>query len=302
MEIDMSRTILNPSRRSRLTAIYDFVSSRHWTFKVGSGLLAIFLAMVFFAPWIAPYDPAAQNLLNRLKPPSASHWLGTDHLGRDVLSRLIVGGQFTVTISAITVVISLVVGTLIGVIAGRTGGIVDEVAMRVVDLLISVPDVVVAIFLIGVFGANYVTLILSLTLVGWTPYARLARALAKEVNSREYIRAAEVLGMRRSFVIFRHIIPNTIRPIAAVSFLRFGHKLITVGGLSFLGLGVQPPNPDWGLMLAEAQPYLERVPLLMIAPGAVIFLAALSVTWIGHGMDIERRGARRRDASPEGRA
>lgn len=297
MDIDMSHNTPTPQRRARLAVIYGFVSSRHWTFKVGSLLLAAVLAMVFFAPWIAPYDPGAQNLIHRLQPPSASHWLGTDHLGRDVLSRLIVGGQFTVTIAAITVVISLVVGTLIGVIAGRVGGLVDEVAMRVVDLLISVPDVVVAIFLIGVFGSNYFTLILSLTLVGWTPFARLARALAKEVNSREYIRAAEVLGMRRSFVIFRHIIPNTIRPIAAVSFLRFGHKLITVGGLSYLGLGVQPPNPDWGLMLAEAQPYLERVPLLMIAPGAVIFIAALSVTWMGHGMEIERRRRGKQDES-----
>jgi ABC-type dipeptide/oligopeptide/nickel transport system permease subunit len=293
----MSHASFHESRRSHLAAAYGFVSSRHWTFKVGSALLAAILAMVFFAPWLAPYDPGAQNLISRLQPPSAEHWLGTDQLGRDVLSRLIVGGQFTFTISAITVVISLVLGTLIGVIAGRAGGIVDEVAMRVVDLLISVPDVVIAIFLIGVFGPSYFTLILSLTLIGWTPYARLSRALTKEVNSREYIRAAEVLGMKRSFVIFRHIIPNTVRPIAAVSFLRFGHKLITVGGLSYLGLGVQPPNPDWGLMLAEAQPYLERIPLLMIAPGAVIFLVALSVTWIGHGMEIERRGARRRAAS-----
>lgn len=297
MHIRMSHAGLHESRRSRLADAYGFVSSRHWTFMVGSALLTAVLAMVLFAPWLAPYDPGAQNLISRLQPPSAEHWVGTDHLGRDVLSRLIVGGQFTLTISAITVVISLVLGTLIGVIAGRAGGLVDEVAMRVVDLLISVPDVVVAIFLIGVFGPSYFTLILSLTLIGWTPYARLARALTKEVNSREYIRAAEVLGMKRSFVILRHIIPNTIRPIAAVSFLRFGHKLITVGGLSYLGLGVQPPNPDWGLMLAEAQPYLERMPLLMIAPGAVIFLAALSVTWIGHGMEIERRGVRRRAAS-----
>lgn len=279
-------------RPSRLAGAYAYVSSRHWTFKAGSALMVLLLTVVVFAPWLAPYGPGAQDLISRLQPPSAEHWLGTDHLGRDVLSRLMVGGRFTVTISAITVVITLVLGTLIGVVAGRAGGLLDEVAMRVVDLLISVPDVVIAIFLIGVFGPNYFTLILSLTLVGWTPYARLARGLTKEVNAREYIRAAEVLGMKRSFIVLRHIIPNTIRPIAAVSFLRFGHKLITVGGLSYLGLGVQPPNPDWGLMLAEAQPYMERVPLLMIAPGAAIFLAALSVTWIGHGMEIESRGSR----------
>ena len=288
------RSGFDDGHRSPLAGAYSFVSSRHWTFKVGSALLALVLAMVFFAQWVAPYDASAQDLINRLQPPSAEHWLGTDHLGRDVLSRLLVGGQFAIAISAITVIITLAVGTLIGVVAGRAGGLVDEVAMRVVDLLISIPDVVIAIFLIGVFGPNYVTLILSLSLIGWTPYARLARGLAKEVNSREYIRAAEILGMKRSFVILRHIVPNTIRPIAAVSFLRFGHKLITVGGLSYLGLGVRPPNPDWGLMMAEAQPYLERAPILMIAPGAMIFIAALGVTWIGHGMEIERRGARSR--------
>lgn len=294
IEIAAPRLGTDARRRAPLAGIYAFVSSRHWTFKAGAVLLTLVLIMVCFARWLAPYDPVAQDLLSRLQPPSAAHWLGTDHLGRDVLSRLLVGGQFAVTISAITVSISLVVGTLIGVVAGRTGGLLDEVAMRVVDLLIAIPDVVIAIFLIGVFGPNYGTLILSLTLIGWTPYARLARGLAKEVNAREYIRAAEVLGMKRSFVILRHIVPNTIRPLAAISFLRFGHKLITVGGLSYLGLGVRPPNPDWGLMMADAQPYLERAPILMVAPGAVIFLAALGVTWIGHGMEIESRGARRR--------
>jgi peptide/nickel transport system permease protein len=279
------------TRSGVVSNVCAFLASRHWTFKAGLVVLICLLIMVVFAPWLAPYDPGSQDLINRLKPASAAHWLGTDNLGRDVLSRIIIGGQFTVTISALTVIITLIAGTLIGVIAGRTGGLVDDITMRVVDLLISIPDVVVAIFVIGVFGPGYITLIIALTLIGWTPYARLARGLTKSIMSRDYIKAAEVLGMKRSFVILRHIIPNTFRPIVAVSFLRFGHKLITIGGLSYLGLGVQPPNPDWGLMLAEAQPYMERVPLLMIAPGTVIFLAALCVTWIGHGMEIDTRTA-----------
>lgn len=270
-----------------LARALKYVRSRHWTFRAGLLIVALLAVMIATAPLIAPYDAGAQSLLARLQGPSAEHWLGTDHLGRDVLSRILIGGQFTVTISAITVVITLVLGTAIGVAAGRAGGLADEIAMRTVDLLISIPDVVIAIFLIGIFGPGWITLVISLTIIGWTPYARLARGLTREVNAREYIRAAEVLGMKRSFVMFRHILPNCIRPIAAVSFLRFGHKLITVGGLSYLGLGVQPPNPDWGLMLAEAQPYMERAPLLMIIPGAVIFIAALGVTWIGHGMDID---------------
>ncbi|MFN3525119.1 MAG: ABC transporter permease [Paracoccus sp. (in: a-proteobacteria)] len=276
-----------PGLTARLATAWRWMRSRHWTFRAGCLIALLIVVMITVAPSIAPYDPGAQDLLARLQGPSAAHWLGTDHLGRDTLSRILVGGQFTVTISAIVVVITIVIGTAIGVIAGRTGGLVDEIAMRVVDLLISIPDVVIAIFLIGILGPGWFTLILSLTIIGWTPYARLARGLTREINSREFIRAAEILGMPRRFVMLRHILPNCIRPIAAVSFLRFGHKLITIGGLSYLGLGVQPPNPDWGLMLAEAQPYMERAPLLMIAPGAVIFLAALGVTWIGHGLNID---------------
>lgn len=276
-------------RRAGFQRFGRFLASRHWTFFAGAG---IFLAIIFtllVAPWVTPFDPAKQNLLERLSQPDAIHWLGTDHLGRDTLSRLLVGGRFTVTIAAVTVVLSVVIGTLIGVLSGRIGGLFDEITMRSVDLLISVPDVVVAIFMVAIFGPSYATLIVSLTVIGWTPFARLARALTLAINNQEYISAAEVLGSTRRFVIFRHIIPNTIRPIAAVSFLRFGHKLITVGGLSYLGLGVQPPNPDWALMLADAYPYLERLPILMIAPGIAIFLAALSVTWIGHGLDIDAR-------------
>jgi ABC-type dipeptide/oligopeptide/nickel transport system permease subunit len=266
-----------------------FLSGRHWTFRTGVVIMAMIVATLAVATWIAPYDPAAQNLVARLSPPSAEHWLGTDHLGRDTFSRLLVGGRFTVTIAIITVILSFAIGTLIGVVAGRIGGLLEEVTMRVVDLLISIPDVVVAIFLVAIFGPGYVTLIASLTVIGWTPFARLARGLTLSINGQGYIRAAEVLGCSRSFIILRHVIPNIIRPIAAVSFLRFGHKLITVGALSFLGLGVQPPAPDWALMLADAQPYFERLPILMIAPGIAIFLAALSVTWIGHGLEIESR-------------
>jgi peptide/nickel transport system permease protein len=201
------------------------------------------------------------------------------------MSRLIAGGRFALVIAAVTLVFSCIIGTIIGVSAARAGGHVDEIAMRSVDVLISFPDVIVAVFLTALLGTGYGTLIVALTLVGWTPFARLARDLALEINNRDFVRAAEVLGCSRSFIVFRHIIPNAVRPIAAMSFLRFGHKLITVGGLSYVGLGVQPPTPDWAAMMAEAQPYLDRAPWLVIAPGLAIFLSALSVTWIGQGLD-----------------
>lgn len=276
------------SAQSAPSRLRRFLSSRHWTFAAGCGIFATVLAILILGPTIWSLDPVKQNITQRLDAPSAEYWLGTDNLGRDVFARLVEGGRFTVTIAAISVAISVVVGVLIGVLAGRIGGWFEEISMRLVDLLIAIPDTVIAIFLVAVFGPGYVTLIIALTIVGWTPYARLARGLALQINAMDYIRAAEVLGMTRGFVIFRHFIPNLIRPISAVTFLRFGHKLITVGGLSFLGLGVQPPDPDWGLMLAAAQPYLDRAPMLMIAPGLAIFITALSVTWIGHGLEIDR--------------
>ncbi|MEV0779970.1 ABC transporter permease [Streptomyces sp. NPDC050433] len=256
-----------------------------WTVRVGAAVFVLVIAVLALTPWIAPYDPAAQDLSQRLVGPSGQHWLGTDQLGRDVLSRLMYGGRFSVSIAAITLVLSAAFGTLIGAFSARVGGMVDEFLMRVVDLLISIPDVVVALFLIAVFGTGYGTLIAALTIVGWTPFARLMRGLALEINSRDFIEAAEALGCSRTFIIVRHVIPNAMRPMTALSFLRFGHKLITVGGLSFIGLGVQPPDSDWGAMLVDAQPYMEQMPLLVMVPGLAIFLTALSVSLIGQGVE-----------------
>lgn len=266
-------------------------SRRHWTLRVGAVVLIAVVAVLVLTPWIAPYDPARQDLAQRLAGPGARHWLGTDQLGRDVLSRLMWGGRFSVSIAAITLIISAGAGTVIGALSARLGGAVDEAIMRTVDLLISIPDVVVALFLIAGLGTGYGTLIAALTLVGWTPFARLMRGLTLEINSREYIEAAESLGCSRTFIIFRHVIPNALRPMTALGFLRFGHKLITVGALSFLGLGVQPPASDWGAMLVDAQPYTERDSLLVFAPGLAIFITALSVTLIGHGTDLRQKKA-----------
>ena len=152
------------------------------------------LLVLLLTPWIAPHDPAAQDLSNRLAGPSAEHWLGTDHLGRDVLSRLMWGGRFSVTIAAITLVICAVIGTIIGALAARRGGWLDELVMRTVDVLICFPDVVIALFLIALFGTGYGTLIAALTITGWTPFARLMRGLALEINSKDYVEAAEILG------------------------------------------------------------------------------------------------------------
>jgi len=262
------------------------------TFNIGAVLLALILLLLLLTPWIAPHDPAAQNLSNRLAGPSGDHWFGTDHLGRDVLSRLMWGGRFSVTIAAITLTVCAVSGGIIGALAARRGGWLDELVMRSVDVLICFPDVVIALFLIALFGTGYGTLIAALTITGWTPFARLMRGLALEINSKDYVEAAEILGSPKAYIVFRHVIPNAMRPVLAMGFLRFGHKLITVGALSYLGLGVQPPDSDWGSMLLDAQPYMERSASLGILPGAAIFLTALSVTMIGQGLEVKKRRKR----------
>lgn len=296
-----SRAAASMARRVR-----GGLAGRHWWFTFGMSVFAIIAALLVLTPWISPHDPAALDLRLRMVPPGPEHWLGTDHLGRDVLSRLLEGGRFSVSIALVTLLASIGIGTVLGALSARIGGLFDEALMRTVDLLLSFPEVVVALFLIAILGPGYGTLVLALTITGWTPFARMSRGLALEVNARDYIAAAEVLGCRRRFIVLRHLIPNLVRPIAAISFLRFGHKLITVGGLSFLGLGVQPPGSDWGAMLADARPYMERMPLLAIAPGLTIFLTALSVTMVGQGLEIsaDRRmataaGRRRRGAPPE---
>ena len=279
-------------RPNVLSLMLRGTQNRHWTFLVGAVLLTLILVVLVLTPWISPHDPAAQDLGNRLSGPSAEHWFGTDHLGRDVLSRLMWGGRFSVTIAAITLVICAVSGSVIGALAARRGGWVDELVMRSVDMLICFPDVVIALFLIALFGTGYGTLIAALTITGWTPFARLMRGLALEINSKDYVEAAEVLGSPKAYIVFRHVIPNASRPVVAMGFLRFGHKLITVGALSYLGLGVQPPDSDWGAMLLDAQPYMERAASLGILPGAAIFITALSVTMIGQGLDIKKRRKR----------
>jgi peptide/nickel transport system permease protein len=281
-----------PHRPNVLSLMLRGARGRHWTFGIGAGLLALVLLVLALTPWIAPHDPAVQDLSQRLAGPSAQHWLGTDHLGRDVLSRLMWGGRFSVTIAAITLVICAVTGGIIGALAARRGGWVDELVMRSVDMLICFPDVVVALFLIALFGPGYGTLIAALTITGWTPFARLMRGLALEINAKDYVEAAEILGSPKAYIIFRHVIPNAARPVVAMGFLRFGHKLITVGALSYLGLGVQPPDSDWGKMLLDSQPYMERAPLLGILPGLAIFITALSVTMIGQGLDTKKRRKR----------
>ncbi|MGX5359287.1 ABC transporter permease [Kocuria sp. KH4] len=246
-----------------------------------AAVLVLVLLAVLLAPWLAPHPPAEQNLTARLAPPSADHWLGTDHLGRDTLSRLLDGGRFSLTVAALATVLTGVIGTVIGVLSARRRGWLDELFTRTSDVLLALPEMVVALFLVAVLGPGHLSLLLALTVTGWTPFARLARALTYDVSARGFVEAARVLGCSPAFIVRRHVLPHLAGPLLGQATLRFGQFLITVGALSYLGLGVQPPQSDWGAMLAAAQPYAARSPLTILAPGLVVFVVALCVTLVG---------------------
>lgn len=249
-----------------------------------SALLLAIVIVTLCAPWLAHHDPNQQVLTARLHPPSARYPLGADHLGRDLLARLLYGGRSSLLLSALAVLLAAGIGVAIGALAGRVGGLFDEVTMRLVDVLMVFPSLVVALVIAALLQPSFGALLLALTITGWTTYARLARALTLDVLARPFIEAAVAAGVPEGRLLLRHVLPNISGPILATSFLRFGHTLLTVAGLSYLGVGVQPPTPDWGAMLAEAQPYMQRAPLLLLAPALAIFSTALSVTLIGQGL------------------
>jgi peptide/nickel transport system permease protein len=248
---------------------------------LAAAVLALILSAVLLAPWISPYPPAEQNLAERLAPPSAGHWLGTDNLGRDTLSRILAGGQFSLSVAALATLLTCLLGVAIGIVSARRRGWVDEFLTRTNDVLLALPEMVVALFIVASLGTGFGPLLLALTVTGWTPFARLARALAYDVSARGFVDAARVVGCPPSFITFRHVLPHLTPPILGQATLRFGHLLISVGALSYLGLGVQPPQSDWGSMLAAAQPFADRAPLGILAPGLVIFTVALCVSLIG---------------------
>ena len=244
-------------------------------------VLAAIVVAVASSSWLAPYPPTEQNLGTRLASPSPAHWFGTDHLGRDTLSRLLDGGQFSMAIAALATVLTCVVGTAVGMLSAGRGGWLDEFFTRTNDVLLALPEMVIALFIVAAAGPGFHSLLLALTVTGWTPFARLARTQAYDVSARGFVEAARVVGCPPAFVIFRHLLPHLAGPLLGQATLRFGQLLISLGALSYLGLGVQPPQSDWGAMLAAAQPHAAKAPLTIIAPGLAIFVVALCVTLIG---------------------
>lgn len=244
-------------------------------FFITSLLVLLLLGVALAAPMIAPYDPLEAVMKNAYLPPSAEHLFGTDKLGRDNFSRILYGASYSLGSVLILVAIIFVVGTTLGVIAGYYGGWVDVVIMRVADMMISFPGMILAIAIAGILGGSLMNAIIALTIVTWTKYARLARSMVLKIKKRDYVEAAVVNGGTSLHILWQHILPNILPLMVITAAADIGAMMMELAGLSFLGFGSQPPAPEWGLMLNEGRQQLQTAPWLMIFPGLAIFITVV---------------------------
>jgi peptide/nickel transport system permease protein len=252
---------------------------------IGALLVVIFVICALFAPWIAPQDPARIDLPSRLALPSSSHWCGTDELGRDMLSRLIYGSRISMLVGSCVVAASLVLGLIVGSIAGYYGGRIDRfVNVVVMNAFLSFPGILLAIAFVAFRGPGIFNLVLALSLGGWVGYARLVRAQVLAAREREFVEAARALGASDLRVIVRHILPNIIQPVVVQSAIGMAGAILAEATMSFLGLGVPPPTASWGAMLNDGRAHLFDAPHLVIFPAVAVMLAVLSFNFIGDAL------------------
>ncbi len=270
----------------------DFIrrALKHSAFLVGCSVLVLILLMALVAPLIAPYDPYAQSMANRLVPPiwmdggTWDHPLGTDGLGRDYLSRIIYGSRISLLIGVFTVVCSGLIGTTLGVLAGYFGGRVDLVINFIIMTRLTLPVIMVALAVVAIIGSSLFVVILVLGLLLWDRFAVVMRSAVMQVRSQEYIQSARALGCSTPYIIVREILPNIFGSLVVIATFEMANAILLEAALSFLGLGVQPPLPSWGLMVAEGRNYLLFEPWLIMIPGVAIFLLVLAINLMGDGL------------------
>lgn len=258
------------------------LQNRWFTFLLSLTAFWIILAMV--APLLAPHDPLATNFAKVLQPSSIEYPLGTDQLGRCVLSRLLYGARTSLLLTFMMIGIVFVLGVAIGVIAGFARGVTDMVLMRLSDTLMAFPGLIFAIAVVGMLGPGLFNTVLALSVVWWAKYARMARSLVISLQQKEYVAAAAFSGARKIQIIGRTILPNMMSPIIVMAMMDVGGMMLSISGLSFLGLGAQPPNPEWGAMLNEGRRYLQTAPWLLIYPGLAIFSTVIIFNLLGDSL------------------
>lgn len=290
MSLAISRPIAGavlaaPAARQRSNA------GRAWRRFLGTRLAGVGLAAVaavalaaLLAPWLAPHDPLRQDFLAVLQPPSADHPVGTDDIGRDILSRTIYGGRVSLVVGVGVVLLAVGGGLLIGLLAGIVGGWVDEGTMRAMDALLAFPGLILAIALAVVLGPSVGSVTLALGIVAMPGMARLVRAQTLSVREHEFVTAARVLGAAPPRIVRRHVLPNILGPVIVQGSLLLANAILLEAGLSFLGLGIRPPTPSWGQELRQAYAFLERAPWMSVAPGLTLFVVVIAINLIGDGL------------------
>ena len=260
------------------------VFKKNRLFAIYSAAVVLILFVAIFAPYLAPQDPFDGNMRNVLQPPSAEHLLGTDKLGRDTLSRIIAGTQVSLFMTICLVILLAIVGSVVGITSGYFGGKVEMVLMRLADMMLAFPGVVLAIAIAGILGGSVVNTILALLVVGWAKYARLVRSLVIKLRNNDFIIAAQVNGTKTINILWRHILPNILPMVVITGAMDIGTMMMEIAGLSFLGFGAQPPTPEWGLMLNEGRQYIQTAPWLMIYPGMAIFIVVATFNLWGDSL------------------
>ncbi len=250
----------------------------------GLVILAIYVVAAVCAPWLATHDPTAQDLMAALQGPSAAHWLGTDSYGQDLYSRLLYGAQLALIIGFASVALGLFVGVAVGLAAGLMGGRTEWVLMRIVDGLLAFPELILAMAFMAVLGLGTENVVYALALSFVGPFARMTRGDVLQVKNQPYIEAAKLMGVGTAAVIWRHVLPNVVSPILVQAGMRISIAILLESGLSFLGIGVVPPTPDWGLMIAEGRAFITMAPWISGVPGLALAILLVALNLLGDGL------------------
>jgi len=266
-----------------------------------TGLSVVFLLVLIalLGPWIVPYpeDTVAAHIKERFQSPSSQHLFGTDELGRDVFSRILLGSRISLQVGLIAIGLALAIGVPLGVVAGYAGGVLDEVIMRITDVFLSFPPLLLAMAISSLLGPNLTNAMIAIAIAWWPWYTRLLRSEAISVRERDYVQAARAMGASQGKIVFKHVLPNCLTPIIIQASMDFGSIILTSAALSFLGLGAQPPTPEWGLMVSTGRTYFLTNWWIVTFPGLAIFIAVLSFNLVGDGLreilDPKMRRARR---------
>lgn len=266
----------------RATVISRFLRTNPLA-AIGVGLFIFWVLVSAFAPWIVPYGPQAQDIVNRLQPPSTAHWFGTDQLGRDVFSRVLYGGRLSLPAGLMVIVVAGVLGTAIGALAGFIGGWFEELTMRLTEVFMAFPTIILAMAIAAALGPSLANAIIAMVVVWWPNYARVVRSLVISVKSQEYVEAAKATGVRDRRVLWRTVLPNCLAPAVVLATIDLGNAILVFAGLSFLGLGPDPSKPEWGRMVADGIEYFDQL-WMSAFPGLAIFTLVIAFNFLGDGI------------------